>query len=90
MHREALMAFARTARAEAASSACLALFARAKVTSDFSVVIAHVVDAAIFCYLAGVHLCKFFVLAVSVTADADVVILIENIFATIAMHVDVR
>ena len=90
MHSETLMAFARTARAVAASSAGFALFARAKVTSNISVVFAHVVHAAVSCGLRGMHLGIFFVLAVSVAADADVVILVEDVFATIAMHVDIR
>ena len=90
MHREALMAFARAARAVAASSARLALFARAMASSNVSLVIAHVVDAGIFCGLRGMHLGKSFVLSVSMATDTDVVILIEDIFATIAVHVDIR
>lgn len=48
------------------------------------------VDVTIFCGLGGMHLREFFVLTVSVTADADIVILVENGFATVTMHVDVR
>lgn len=84
------MAFARTTRAVAAPSARLALFARAEVTSNISLIIALVVDAAIFRGLRGMHLGTFFILAVSVASDADVVILVEDIFAAIAVHVDIR
>lgn len=90
MHREALMAFARTARTVTTRSAGFAIFAGTLVSSNVPLIIPLVVYAAILGSLAGVHLSKFFVPAVSVTANADVVILIEKSFATITMHVDIR
>jgi hypothetical protein len=88
MNGEALVTPARTSGAVSAVSAPFPILARASGLSQLDF-IARVVEDAERLRVEGVHLMEDFVLSIHMTAAANVEVLVQQLFTSITVHVDV-
>jgi hypothetical protein len=88
MNSEALVTPARTSSAVAAVAALFSIFARASGLSQLKLITRVVEDAERF-RVERVHLMKNFVLSIHMAAAANVEVFVQQLFASITVHIHI-